>query len=101
MKSYVRMKPREIWSVKDGDWREGKSFEELKRSIESLSSGRSEEKTYIEQDIVSIVARYEDVGFEECSVEEYRLDNDYRVDNVASLKKIEDKVFVTLFSLFR
>ena len=73
-----------------------KRFEELKRSIESLSSERSEEKASIEQDIVSIVARYEDVGFEEYSDEEYRLDSYYRVDNVASLKKIEDKVFCDL-----
>ena len=79
MKSYVRMKLREIWSVKmvvKELWR----VEELKRSIEE---GKSEEKADIEQNIVSIVARYEDVDEKKDVVEEYRLDKDYRVDNVA------------------
>ena len=33
------------------------------------------------------MARYEDVGFEECSDEEYRLDSYYRVDNVVSAEE--------------
>ena len=47
-------------------------------------------------DIVSIVARYEDVGFEECADEEYRLDSYYRVDNVVSDEENKDKVFCYL-----
>ena len=82
----------------------GKSYEEIWR-VEDGYRGLIEWKMWREgkyrADIVSIVARYEDVGFEECSVEEYRLDNDYRVDNVASAEENKDKVFVTLFSLFR